>query len=105
VFSAAEPSPGFNFNIALHGDRNEELEGTELAAEFGFSSLQKFGQEFLKKLRAKKMPNKLLERVSDKDEITIYASKSEEECEEGCMLAALDRLFGAGTLLILDPLQ
>ena len=35
-----------------------------MAAEFGFASLQKFGQEFLKKLHAKKMPNKLLERVS-----------------------------------------
>ena len=62
--TAAEPSPGFNFNIALHGSREEDLGGTELAAEFGFASLQKFGQEFLKKLHAKKMPNKLLERVS-----------------------------------------
>ncbi len=61
---AAEPSPGFNFNIALHGEQTEELGGTELAAEFEFSSLQKFGQEFLKKLRARRMPNKLLERVS-----------------------------------------
>ena len=62
--TAAEPSPGFNFNIALHGSRAEDLGGTELAAEFGFASLQKFGQEFLKKLNGKKMPNKLLERVS-----------------------------------------
>ena len=56
-------SKGFNFNIAMHGEIEEELEGTELAAEFSFSSLQKFGQEFLKKLRAKKMPNKLLQKV------------------------------------------
>ena len=64
IFSlAANPSPGFHFNIAMHGDREEELEGTEIAAEFAFSSLQKFGQQFLKKLRAKKMPNTLLERV------------------------------------------
>ena len=48
----------------MHGEREEEMEGTELAAEWAFSSLQKFGQEFLKKLRGKKMPNKLLERVS-----------------------------------------
>ena len=47
----------------MHGEIEEELEGTELAAEFSFSSLQKFGQEFLKKLRAKKMPNKLLQKV------------------------------------------
>lgn len=47
----------------MHGEIEEELEGTELAAEFSFSSLQKFGQEFLKKLRAKKMPNKLLQKA------------------------------------------
>ena len=47
----------------MYGDMEEELEGTELAAEFSFSSLQKFGQEFLKKLRGKKMPNKLLKKV------------------------------------------
>ena len=63
-FSAAEPSPGFNFNIAMYGDNEEEVDGTQLSAEWAFSSLQKFGQEFLKKLRGKKMPNKLLEKVS-----------------------------------------
>ena len=42
----------------------EEVDGTQLAAEWAFSSLQKFGQEFLKKLRGKKLPNKLLEKVS-----------------------------------------
>ena len=47
----------------MHGDIAEELEGTELAAEFTFSSLQKFGQEFLTKLRGKKMPNELLKKV------------------------------------------
>ena len=62
--SGAEPSEGFNFNIAMYGDAEEDLEGTELAAEFTFSSLQKFGQEFLKKLRGKKMPNKLLKKVN-----------------------------------------
>ena len=60
---AAEPSPGFNFNIAMYGEHDEELDGTELAAEWTFSSLQKFGQEFLKKLRGKKFPNKLLHKV------------------------------------------
>jgi len=62
--TGAEPSEGFNFNIAMYGDMEEELEGTELAAEFSFSSLQKFGQEFLKKLRGKKMPNKLLKKAT-----------------------------------------
>ena len=59
----AEPSSGFNFNIALYGDEEEEIGGTELAAEWSFSSLQKFGQEFLRKLKGKRMPNKLLEKV------------------------------------------
>ena len=62
-FPGAEPSPGFNFNIAMHGDTEEELDGTQLSAEWTFSSLQKFGQEFLKKLQGKKLPNKLLEKV------------------------------------------
>ena len=48
----------------MHGEQDEELEGTELAAEFQFSSLQKFGQEFLKKLRGKKMANALLQKVN-----------------------------------------
>ena len=98
VSAAAEPSPGFNFNIALHGNRAEELGGTELAAEFGFSSLQKFGQEFLKKLHAKKIPNKLLERVSryrnfNDNELTAHFE--EDEVEESRGLAVLGKLFGA----------
>ena len=47
----------------MYGEQDEELDGTELAAEFELSSLQKFGQEFLKKLRGKKMNNKLLQKV------------------------------------------
>merc|ERR1711963_880564 len=62
--TSAEPSTGFNFNIAMHGEHSEEMEGTEIAAEWAFSSLQKFGQEFLKKLKGKKMPNKLLEKAT-----------------------------------------
>jgi len=62
--SSAEPSPGFNFNLAMYGETEEEVDGTQLAAEWAFSSLQKFGQEFLTKLRGKKMPNKLLEKAT-----------------------------------------
>merc|ERR1711899_349376 len=47
--AGAEPSPGFNFNIAMHGDNEEDIDGTQISAEWAFSSLQKFGQEFLKK--------------------------------------------------------
>ncbi|TRY73635.1 hypothetical protein TCAL_03348 [Tigriopus californicus] len=62
--ATAEPSKGFHFNIAMHGSQEEEVEGTELAAEWTFSSLQKFGQEFLKKLKGRKMPSKLLEMAT-----------------------------------------
>merc|ERR1719158_904882 len=48
----------------MYGEHSEEMEGTEIAAEWAFSSLQKFGQEFLKKLKGKKMPNKLLEKAT-----------------------------------------
>jgi hypothetical protein len=41
------------------------VDGTELSAEWAFSSLQKFGQEFLKKIKGKKLPNKLLEKVRE----------------------------------------
>ena len=47
----------------MYGDNEEDIDGTQLSAEWAFSSLQMFGQEFLKKLRGKKLPNKLLEKV------------------------------------------
>ena len=47
----------------MYGDNEEDVDGTQLSAEWAFSSLQMFGQEFLKKLRGKKLPNKLLEKV------------------------------------------
>ena len=47
----------------MYGDNPEDIDGTQLSAEWAFSSLQMFGQEFLKKLRGKKLPNKLLEKV------------------------------------------
>ena len=61
--AGVEPTQGFNFNIAMYGETEAEIEGTELAAEFSFSSLQKFGQEFLDKLRGKKLNNPLLKKV------------------------------------------
>ena len=64
------------FNIAMHGDMEEELDGTELSAEFSFSSLQKFGQEFLMKLRGKKMPNPLLKKVRYKKMNLVSALKT-----------------------------
>lgn len=61
--SAAEPSPAY-FNILMHGDEPEVLDGTQLAADWTFSGLQKFGQGLMDRLRGQKLPSKLLERVS-----------------------------------------
>jgi hypothetical protein len=59
----AEPSPA-HFNILMHGDEPEVLDGTQLAADWTFSGLQKFGQGLMDRLRGQKLPSKLLERVS-----------------------------------------
>jgi len=48
----------------MWGKREEDVGGTQLAADSQFSSLQKFGEAFLSKLRGKKMPNELLERAT-----------------------------------------
>lgn len=61
--SGAEPSPAY-FNILMHGDEPEVLDGTQLAADWTFSGLQKFGQGLMDRLRGQKLPSKLLERVS-----------------------------------------
>lgn len=47
----------------MHGEVEEMLDGTQLAADWTFSGLQKFGQAFIDRLRGKRLPNKLLERV------------------------------------------
>ncbi|XP_058061671.1 probable serine/threonine-protein kinase kinX isoform X1 [Anopheles bellator] len=63
VRTGAEPSPAY-FNILMHGDEPEVLDGTQLAADWTFSGLQKFGQGLLDRLRGQRLPNKLLERVN-----------------------------------------
>ncbi|KAJ8923831.1 hypothetical protein NQ315_010413, partial [Exocentrus adspersus] len=61
--TGAEPSPAY-FNILMYGEEPEIIEGTELAADFTFSGLQKFGQGLEERLRGVKLPNKLLEKVN-----------------------------------------
>ncbi|CAH1727428.1 unnamed protein product [Chironomus riparius] len=63
IRSGAEPSPAY-FNILMHGDEPEVLDGTQLAADWTFSGLQKFGQGLMDRLRGQKLPSKLLERVN-----------------------------------------
>ncbi|KAK6637261.1 hypothetical protein RUM44_007675 [Polyplax serrata] len=61
--TGAEPSPAY-FNILMYGDEEEILDGTQLAADWTFSGLQKFGQGLLDRLKGVKLPNKLLEKVN-----------------------------------------
>jgi GTPase SAR1 family protein len=63
VRSGAEPSPA-QFNILMHGEEPEVLDGTQLAADWTFSGLQKFGQGLMDRLRGQKLPSKILERVN-----------------------------------------
>ncbi|BES90678.1 Dynamin family [Nesidiocoris tenuis] len=61
--SGAEPSPAY-FNIVMHGEREEVLDGTQLAADWTFSGLQKFGQGLLDRLRGLKLNHPLLQKVN-----------------------------------------
>jgi GTPase SAR1 family protein len=60
--TGAEPSATF-FQILMHGETEEMLDGTQLAADWTFSGLQKFGQAFIDRLRGKRLASKLLEKV------------------------------------------
>jgi hypothetical protein len=48
----------------MHGEEEEILDGTQLAADWTFSGLQKFGQGLLDRLRGVKLKSKLLEKVA-----------------------------------------
>lgn len=59
----AEPSPAY-FNILMWGESEEILDGTQLAADWTFSGLQKFGQGLLDRLRGLKLNHPLLQKVT-----------------------------------------
>ncbi|KAI8437612.1 hypothetical protein MSG28_011876 [Choristoneura fumiferana] len=61
--TSAEPSPAY-FNILMHGKDPEVLDGTQLAADWTFSGLQKFGQGLEERLRGLRHPSKILEKVN-----------------------------------------
>ncbi|KPU80423.1 uncharacterized protein Dana_GF18617, isoform C [Drosophila ananassae] len=61
--TGAEPSPAY-FNILMWGNETEVLDGTQLAADYTFSGLQKFGQGLEERLRGLKIKSKLLEKVN-----------------------------------------
>lgn len=47
----------------MWGEDSEILDGTQLAADWTFSGLQKFGQGLLDRLRGLKLNHPLLEKV------------------------------------------
>lgn len=61
--TGAEPSPAY-FNLLMYGDEPEVLDGTQLAADFTFSGLQKFGQGLEERLRGLKLPSELLKKIN-----------------------------------------
>ncbi|XP_031633981.1 sarcalumenin [Contarinia nasturtii] len=61
--TGAEPSLPY-FNILMHGESEQVLDGTQLSADWTFSGLQKFGQGLTDRLRGLKLPSKLLEKVN-----------------------------------------
>ncbi|XP_045778848.1 sarcalumenin [Maniola jurtina] len=61
--TGAEPSPAY-FNILMYGKDPQVLDGTQLAADWTFSGLQKFGQGLEERLRGLRYPSKLLEKVN-----------------------------------------
>lgn len=61
--TGAEPSPAY-FNILMHGENDTILDGTQLAADWTFSGLQKFGQGLLDRLKGHQLSRPLLEKVN-----------------------------------------
>uniref|UniRef100_A0A8D8RD22 Sarcalumenin n=1 Tax=Cacopsylla melanoneura TaxID=428564 RepID=A0A8D8RD22_9HEMI len=61
--TGAEPSPAY-FNILSWGESPTVLDGTQLAADWTFSGLQKFGQGLLDRLRGLQLPHPLLEKIN-----------------------------------------
>lgn len=47
----------------MHGESPEILDGTQLAADWTFSGLQKFGTGLQDRLRGLKLPSDLLKKV------------------------------------------
>lgn len=56
----------------MYNNREAILDGTQLAADWTFSGLQKFGQGLLDKLRGLKLPHPLLEKVNFSSTIRLY---------------------------------
>lgn len=78
IKTGTDPNSNF-FNVLMHGDSEQIIDGTQLAADWAFSSLQKFGQSFLDKLRGRKLPNALLRKVTVVDTPGISEHRKSNE--------------------------
>ena len=65
----------------MHGEKTSKVEGIVMAADSSrpFSHLEKFGQNFLKRLTGIEMPHKLLERVTFVDTPGIMENRKQQE--------------------------
>ncbi|XP_023700190.1 uncharacterized protein [Paramormyrops kingsleyae] len=80
LYTGAEPTTS-EFTVIMHGEKTRTIEGIVMAADSSrsFSSLEKFGQNFLEKLVGIEMPQKLLERVTIVDTPGIIENRKQQE--------------------------
>lgn len=76
--TGAEPTSN-SFTVIMHGDTDQVIDGTQLAADWAFSTLQKFGQTFLDRLRGRRMPNPLLNKITIVDTPGILENRKSIE--------------------------
>lgn len=76
--TGAEPTSN-TFNVILHGDQEQVIDGTQLAADWAFSSLQKFGQGFLDRLKGRKLNSPILQKMTIVDTPGITENRKTSE--------------------------
>ncbi|CAM1302876.1 SRL (predicted), partial [Pycnogonum litorale] len=57
-------SAGSQFIVLSHANKEQKVDGTELAADWRFAGLQKFGQGFIDALIGRRIPRKLLSKIT-----------------------------------------
>lgn len=74
--TGAEPTSN-TFTVLMYGDNEQVLDGTQIAADWAYSSLQKFGQSFLDRLRGRKLPLPILRKMTIVDTPGIIENRKE----------------------------
>ncbi|UYV75366.1 SRL [Cordylochernes scorpioides] len=62
VSAGVEPTDT-QFTVITHGEDHTKVSGTEMASDWAYSSVQKFGQNFLNHFRGIKMASPLLQKI------------------------------------------